>query len=136
MQEAAMKQLWQPFLCALLIAATALPICGCGGSAGGGNQNLPSISVMLDESRVVVSQDGMPVIVQIFIDSPSETALVSFTGMPGGIQVNYHASDTSPSGTLTFTGSTNAPLGTFMPKVTAMSAGQVAMTTFTLVVEK
>ncbi|MGB6688042.1 MAG: hypothetical protein WBE76_09400 [Terracidiphilus sp.] len=129
-----MKQLWRPFLCGSLIAA-ALPICGCGGGAGGGNQNLPSISVMLDGSRVVVSQDGTPVFVQIFIDSPSETALVSFTGMPGGVQVAYRASDTSPSGTLTFIGSSAAPLGTFTPKVTAMSAGGMASTKFTLVVE-
>jgi hypothetical protein len=94
------------------------------------------ISVMLDESRIAVSQDGTPVIVQIFIDSPSETALVSFTGMPGGVQVKYQASDTSPSGTLTFAGSDNAPVGTYTPKVTAQSAGQSAMTKFTLVVEK
>jgi hypothetical protein len=91
---------------------------------------------MLDESRIAVSQNGTPVIVQIFIDSPSETALVSFTGMPGGVQVNYQASDTSPSGTLTFIGSGIAPLGTYTPKVTAHSAGQTAMTTFKLVVEK
>ncbi len=120
----------------LVACAGALAVCGCGGSPGTASQNLQPISVMLDESRITISQDGTPVVVQIFIDSPSETALVSLTGMPGGVQVNYQASDTSPSGTLTFVGSDIAPLGTYTPKVTAHSAGQTAMTTFTLVVEK
>jgi hypothetical protein len=128
-----MKKVRQLFVCSLLGGAT-LFVCGCGGGIEG--QNLPAISVTLDESRIVVSQDGTPVIVQIFIDSPSETALVSFTGMPGGVEVNYQASDTSPSGTLTFIGSKNATAGTYMPKVTAQSAGATASTTFTLVVEK
>jgi len=119
-----------------MACAASLAACGCGGSPGTGGQNVPPISVMLDESSIAVSQDGAPVIVQIFIDSPSETALVSFTGMPGGVQVKYQASDTSPSGTLTFIGNSTAPLGTYTPKVTAHSAGQTAMSTFTLVVEK
>jgi hypothetical protein len=129
-----MKQILQSSLVMVLIAAVTLVASGCGGGSGSGNP--PAISVMLDQSSIVVSQDGKPVIVQLFIDSPSETALVSFTGMPGGVEVSYQASDTSPSGTLTFIGSKNAPLGTYTPKVTAQSAGATATTTFTLVVQK
>ena len=109
-------------------------MCGCGGKTGILMHNPPPITVTLDQSQLTVSQSGTAVLVQIFIDSTSETALVNFTGMPGGVVVTYHASDTSPSGLLTFVAGQNAQLGTYMPIITAQSAGQTASTTFTLVV--
>lgn len=106
---------------------------GCG---GGGNiaPQAPPISISLRESTITVSQDGTPVIAQLLINSTSETALVSLSNLPAGIQWKYAATDTNPSGTITFTGSTSAPPGTYMPTVTANSAGQTASAKFTLVV--
>jgi hypothetical protein len=92
------------------------------------------ISVSLSTSTVVVPQDGMPNSVQITIKSTSETALVSFNGLPGGVQTTYAASDTNPSGPLTFVATASAPAGTYSASVTANSAGQTASTPFQLVV--
>jgi hypothetical protein len=72
--------------------------------------------------------------VPIQIDSTSETATVSLNGLPGGVQGNYAASDTNPSGSLTFTATSTAMTGTYMPIVSVMSAGQTATTQFTLVI--
>lgn len=120
-------------LACLFAAPLALALCGCGG--GHGMTSVLPISVSLVDAKVIVMQAGSPVIVQIKIDSTSETALVSATGLPGDVQEKYAASDTNPSGTLTFTAGASAPLGTYMPTVTANSAGQTASTMFTLVVE-
>ena len=90
------------------------------------------LSVFLPISAVVVPQDGMPVIVPIQIGSTSETALVAVSGLPSGVQEKYAASDTNPSGTLTFTANSTSPAGTYMPIVTVFSAGQTASTKFTL----
>jgi len=111
----------------------ALGVSGCGGRAGFMNP-LP-ITVSLGLSTVTVNQDGPPVIVQLNITSTSETALVAVTGVPGDIQWKYAASDTNPSGTLTFTAGASATVGTYMPKITVNSANQTASTTFTLVVD-
>jgi hypothetical protein len=76
------------------------------------------------------------VIAEIQIESTSETAVVSFVGIPGDVQVGYYASDTSPSGDLKFTAGAAAKPGTYTPKITVQSAGATASTTFSLVVEK
>jgi hypothetical protein len=110
----------------------ALYLAGCGGATGY-TSNTPPISVMVPPT-VTVSQDGKPVIVQIFIESPSETALVTFVGLPAGVEEKYAASDTSPSGDLTFTGSDTSSPGSYKVTVTVSSAGQTASTSFTLVV--
>jgi hypothetical protein len=116
------------------IAGAAFVLCltGCGGTTGY-TSTAPPISVTVP-ATVTVSQDGQPVIVQIFIDSTSETALVAFVGLPGGVQEKYSASDTNPSGTLTFTGSGAAMPGSYHVIVTASSAGQTASTSFTIIV--
>jgi hypothetical protein len=113
-------------------AGLVLSLAGCGGAAGY-TSNMPPISVMVP-ATVTVPQNGMPVIVQINIDSPSETALVSFVGLPGGVQEKYSASDTSPSGDLTFTGSDVVSPGSYKVIVMVSSAGQTASTSFILVV--
>jgi hypothetical protein len=105
---------------------------GCG-AATGYTSTTPPISVTVP-ATVTVSQDGQPVVVDIFIDSTSETALVSFIGLPGGIQDKYSASDTNPSGTLTFTASSATPPGSNKVTVVVNSAGQSASTTFTMIV--
>lgn len=92
------------------------------------------ISVSLPVSTIVVPQDGTQVVVPINIVSTSETALVSISGLPAGLQEKYAASDTNPSGSLAFTASTTTPTGTYTPIVTVISAGQTASTNFTLVV--
>jgi hypothetical protein len=76
----------------------------------------------------------MPTSVQLTIKSTSETAIVSFNGLPGGVQATYAASDTNPSGPLTFVATKSAPAGTYAAGVTANSAGQTASSQFTLVV--
>jgi len=77
----------------------------------------------------------MTVIVQISIVSTSETALVMFTGLPGGVQVKYSASDTSPSGTLSVSAGASAASGSYPVTVTVNSAEQTASTSFTLIVD-
>jgi hypothetical protein len=94
---------------------------------------VPPITVSVP-ATVTVLQGGPPVIVQIEIGSSSETAEVAVTGLPGGVQESYAASDTNPSGTLTFTAGPTAIVGNFTATVTVNSAGQTALTTFTLVV--
>ena len=78
---------------------------------------------------------GSPVIVPIQIDSTSETATVFFSGLPGGVLEMYAATDTNPSGSLTFTATSSAMTGTYMPIVTVSSAGQTATTQITLIVK-
>ncbi len=122
-----------PALATLILYWAAI---GCGGGGGSGSGSIPMnpISVSLTSSTVDVPQDGMPSIDQITIKSPSETALVSFTGLPGGVQATYAASDTNPSGSLTFVATKSAAAGTYSAGVTANSAGQTASAKFTLVV--
>lgn len=93
------------------------------------------ITVFLPVSTIVLAQGGSSVTVPIQIDSTSETALVMVGGLPGGIQVTYAASDTNPSGSLTFGATAASMKGTYMPFVTVNSAGQTASTGFTLIVE-
>ncbi len=95
---------------------------------------MAQISVSLVVPTVTVVQGGPPVNTAIQIQSPSETAVVSVTGLPAGVGVNYAASDTNPSGLLIFTANAQATKGTFMPTIDVESAGQMAQTQFTLVV--
>jgi hypothetical protein len=122
---------------AILVAIATVPMAmtGCGGS-GAVTSTPARVSVSLSAPSVTVSQDGMEVVVQINIESPSETALVFVTGLPGGVKEGYSPSDTNPSGVLTFMGSPAAPVGTYMPTITVNSAGATAATQFTLVVTK
>jgi len=92
------------------------------------------VTVSLGTSTVVVPQDGTQVVVPILINSTSETALVSVTGLPAGVAEKYAASDTSPSGSLFFTASQTSPQGSYPSTVTVQSAGQTASTNFTLVI--
>jgi hypothetical protein len=94
----------------------------------------PPISVSLSSPVVAVPLDGKPVHVAISIKSTSETALVNLIGLPGGVQEMYAASDTNPSGSLTFTATKSAVAGTYMPIIVVNSAGQTASVKFTLVV--
>jgi hypothetical protein len=115
---------------ALAALGGGITLSGCGG-AGQMSQS-PPISVSLSVSNVMVTRGGASAIVLIDISSTSETALVSVTGLPGGVGEKYAASDTNPSGTLTFTAGSTASLGTYMPIVMVLSAGQMAETKFTL----
>ncbi len=128
--------IWFRLASAMTTLILSLAAIGCGGGGGSGSGTHPAnpISVSLSSSTVVVPQDGMPTSVQITINSTSETALVSFTGLPGGVQTTYAASDTNPSGPLTFVATTSAPAGTYSASVTANSAGQTASTQFKLIV--
>lgn len=117
----------------MALGGFVLGAAGCGGRGGSMVTQAP-ISVSLVITTVTVSPNGTPVIVPININSPSETALVAVSGLPGGLKVTYAASDTNPSGTLTFTAGASATVGTYMPIVTVNSAGQTASTKFTLVV--
>jgi hypothetical protein len=107
---------------------------GCGGRGSPFVPHPQPISVSLSTSNVVVPQDGTPVHVQIMIRSTSETALVGFVGLPGGVEAKYAASDTNPSGLLTFMATKKVAAGTYMPIIAVNSAGQSATITFTMVV--
>lgn len=115
---------------ALLLLATT----GCGGSGAMRAPAMNPITASLSSPTVLVKQDGTPSYVQINIMSPSETALVILAGLPGGVEFSYSASDTNPSGLLTFTAKSKVVAGTYMPTITVNSAGQTATLTFTLVV--
>jgi len=116
-----------------VLFASALALTGCGRADD--MQLQTPISVSLPISTVTISQNGPTVIIPIQISSTSETALVMVTGLPGGVAEKYAATDTSPSGSLFFTADASAVPGTYMPTITAMSAGQTAKTQFTLIVK-
>ncbi len=126
-----LKRIGGAVSCAVLAWAAAA-VCGCGGNAGAGMGAMNPISVSLVTPTVTVEQGGPAVSVVIKIDSPSETAVVQVGGLPAGLTVKYSASDTNPSGILTFMATADATKGTFMPTVTVLSAGQTAATAFTL----
>lgn len=111
----------------------ALLAVGCGGGAHFSAQN--PVTVSLPISTIIVMPAGASVIVPIQIASTSETAVVDFAGLPGGIQESYAASDTNPSGSLTFKAVSSAMAGTYMPTVVVSSAGQTATAQFTLVIK-
>lgn len=132
-------RIWFRLAPALTILILSWAAAGCGGgggsgSGGSGTNPVNPISVSLSSSTVDVPQDGMSTSVQITINSTSETALVNFTGLPGGVQATYAASDTNPSGPLTFVATKSAVAGTYSSAVTVNSAGQTASANFTLVV--
>jgi hypothetical protein len=120
-------------LLVLVLTAVACALAGCAMQVTGTGQMAP-VTVSLNSQTVVVPQDGTPVHVGITIQSTSETALVSLVGLPGGVQEMYAATDTNPSGLLTFTATRAAMSGTYMPTVVVNSAGQMASLKFTLVV--
>ncbi len=123
----------------LLVFVLGVFVCalsGCGAHVTGTGPMAQPISVSLNSPEVHVPLDGTPVHVVILIKSTSETALVSLIGLPGGVQEMYAASDTNPSGSLTFTATRTAMAGTYMPTIVVNSAGQSASLRFTLVVGK
>lgn len=121
-------------LLVMVLSAAVCALSGCGAHVTGTGPMAQPISVSLSTSEVVVPPNGTPVHVVISIKSTSETALVSLVGLPGGVQEMYAASDTNPSGSLTFTAARSAVAGTYMPTIYVNSAGQSASLRFTLVV--
>jgi hypothetical protein len=117
-------------LALLWTLAVLLPVglvaSGCGKTPSSSTGSPTPITVSLATPSIVVAQDGTPASVNITITSTSETALVSITGLPGGIQERYAASDTNPSGILTFVADSSAAAGTYTPVITVNSAGQMA----------
>jgi|SRR4051812_29909563 len=122
-----------PQLCGIILLIAGVAANGCGGG-GGGQVPMAPVTVSLNPSTIVVAPGGTPVHTQLNIQSTSETALVNFTGLPGGVSEMYAASDTNPSGLLTFTAIKSTMAGTYMPTVIVDSAGQTVSTRFTLVV--
>jgi hypothetical protein len=113
----------------------AFILVGCGGRAAGYPTPIP-ISIYFPLSTVTVLTNGTAANFTIQINSRSETAVVSVSGTPSGVQVTYAASDTNPSGLLVFTASSETKTGTYMPTVTVNSAGQTASLNFTLIVKE
>ena len=116
-----------------LSCACMVSLVGCGG--GGGSSAMNPITVFLPVSTVTVMPGSASVTVPIQIGSPSETAVVSVGGLPAGVGAKYSASDTNPSGSLTFNANTSAMTGTYMATVTVMSSGQTVSTRLTLIVK-
>jgi hypothetical protein len=122
----------------LLVAsaiAVSMSSCAGGNSNRDGTPAQNPISVHLPISTVELNPGAGPVTIPIQIDSPSETALVTVNGFPAGVGVTYSASDTNPSGTLTFAANSSAMQSSQMPTVTVFSSGQKVSTMFTLVVK-
>ena len=120
---------WMPLICLMPLFLSA-----CGGR--GGITATRPISVYLPVSTIYVTAGANSVTIPIQIGSTSETALVSAIGLPAGVQMAYAASDTNPSGSLTFSANSAAMTGSYMPTVFVMSAGSTASTGFALVVGK
>jgi hypothetical protein len=118
----------------IVFLACALAMSGCGGGSRSGFVNT-TISVYLPISTVTILAGGRSTSVPVQIKSTSETALVAVGGLPAGVQVDYAATDTNPSGSLTFSAIASAKLGTYMPIVNVQSANQSTSTTFTLIVK-
>jgi hypothetical protein len=118
-------------LCVIILVIVTGAASGCGGGGVGSVPMVP-ITVSLSPSTVVVVPGGASVRAQITINSTSETALVSLSGLPGGVSGMYASTDTNPSGTLTFIATKSAVAGTYMPMVIVNSAGQTASRRFTL----
>lgn len=114
----------------------AVLVCGLAGCGSGSNSAAPMmrLAVSLSSRTVVVPSDGVPVRIQLTIQSTSETALVNLVGLPGGVQETYAATDTNPSGLLTFSAAKTTKAGTYMPTILVNSAGEMASLQFTLVV--
>jgi hypothetical protein len=93
------------------------------------------ISVYLPISTIELTSGAGSVTIPIQIGSPSETAVVSVSGLPAGVQVRYASTDTNPSGSLTFQANQSTMTGRSMPAVTVLSAGLSASTGFTLIVK-
>jgi hypothetical protein len=114
---------------ASLISAT-----GCGSKVSNGQHPDTPVTVSLQPPSVVVPQDGSMVQVQATIGSTSETAVVSFAGLPAGVQAAYSPTATSPSGAISFTASSTAFPGSYTPTVNVNSAGQSVSANFTMVI--
>lgn len=118
------------------LVSAALCLCeimGCGG--GSRNIIVNPITVSLPVSTAEVTAGDGTTSIPILINSPSETAQVSVTELPAGVQSSYSASDTNPSGILTFGANRSTAPGTYMPVVSVTSSWQTVATTFTLVVK-
>jgi hypothetical protein len=107
---------------------------GCGGGTTFASPAVTPITVRLSISPVTVSQDGKPTNVLITITSTSETAQVTVSGLPTAVLQTYQATESSPSGLLTFSASQSTPVGTYMPIISVNSANQNAKLQFVLVV--
>jgi hypothetical protein len=117
-----------------MVVVWSLAAAGCGGKGSTSTGSGSPISASLASSSIVVPQDGTTTRVNITIVSPSETAQVSFTGLPAGIQETYAPTAGNPSGLLTFNANTSAPAGTYAPVLTVSAAGQTATVPFSMIV--
>ena len=116
----------------LIVAGLALSYaCGCGGGSMGVRTPLAGTVIL---PLVTVPRNGSQVILSIFIMSSSETAVVTVSGLPAGVDVKYSSSDTNPSGSLAFTALATTAVGTYTPIVSVNSASQIVTATFTLIV--
>jgi hypothetical protein len=91
--------------------------------------------VYLPISSVIIVPGAAPVSIPIQISSSSETALVSVGPLPAGVDAKYAASDTNPSGSITFSANSSTMSGNYMPIITVISSGQTVSTGLTMTVK-
>ncbi|MDR3727728.1 MAG: hypothetical protein P4K86_11870 [Terracidiphilus sp.] len=111
----------------------ALAAVGCGGGGGTAVTTPVTLSFSLGSTTVVVPQDGATVQVPVSVTGPSGTPVVTISGLPAGVMMQYTSVSGSLSGTLIFTGSTSAVAGSYTPTLTVSLAGQTSSQSFTLV---
>jgi hypothetical protein len=109
-----------------------IALSGCGGGSGSSSTQT-AITVTLGSTNVVAPQDGTTAQLAVSITGASGSATVTASGLPAGVTQQFAAANGGPSGTLTFTGSTSAPAGSYTPVVLVNSSGQTASQSFTLV---
>jgi hypothetical protein len=113
-------------------AGLILALTGC----GGGTYTPPPINLSVSVSgvSVTVPANEMLVNVSVFINAPTETATFIITNLPAGVSYTYKESESNPSGVLTLVANSTTVPGTYMPKITVGSSGQMASVVFTLVI--
>ncbi len=84
-------------------------------------------------SSVVVPQDGAAVQDSVTIAGASGTPQISISGLPSGINSQFTATGSGPSGVVTFTGASSVPAGSYPASLTVSLAGQTATQNFTVV---
>lgn len=113
----------------LASAIFASLLAGCGASS---NAIPPVVLTVSLSNPTITLQQGGTTLAPVVIEAPTETATFTITGLPGGVSETYKESESNPSGQLTLTANSSAPVGTYKPTIVVGSSGQTASLTFTL----
>jgi hypothetical protein len=119
---------------ATLLAASGILVCGLAGCGGSSDMIAPVVlTVSLSNATIDLAQGGTA-LAPVIVNAPTEAVTFTITGLPAGVSQVYKESESNPSGLLTLTANTAAPIGSYKPTIVVGSSGQTASFAFTLVV--